>query len=323
MWGSGSGEHFSDEQQAAEPASRHSTGSPSPSADFALPEQPPPPAPAVPPASAVPPVPMAGQVPSAGPVPYPAPGHPVPTYHQPHGQSPPQYHRAAHTPGPYPPAAHPPAPAPYPYTQAPSPYPYAPARYAQAPPPYPYAPARYAQAPPPYPYAPAPYAPAPYAQAPYAQAPYGPGPVYPPAPGRPGRSDEGLPMPVSVRPVSGTPFMVAIVDVPPTMSGRAVASLVAGVGSILVSFVVGCFGVLGSPDGWGPIVAGAFAVLALFAGVASVVLGRLALRTHRRRVDPERPRGRGIALAGVICGSSGLGLTVLGFLGALSLAALG
>jgi H+/Cl- antiporter ClcA len=91
------------------------------------------------------------------------------------------------------------------------------------------------------------------------------------------------------------------------------------VGSILVSLVVGCFGVWGGQSGWGPMVAGAFAVLALFAGIASVVLGRLALTEHRRRFDSERPRGRGLALAGVICGASGLALTALAFLLAVSL----
>jgi hypothetical protein len=129
-------------------------------------------------------------------------------------------------------------------------------------------------------------------------------------------------MPVAVRPVPGTPFMVAVVGVSPTTSGRAVASLVAGVGSILVSFVVGCFGVLGGPSGWGPKVAGAFALLALFAGVASAVLGQLARREIRRHPEAERPRGRGTALAGLICGSTGIGLTVLGFLLALALVSL-
>jgi hypothetical protein len=116
--------------------------------------------------------------------------------------------------------------------------------------------------------------------------------------------------------------MVAVVGVAPTTSGRAVASLVAGVGSILVSLVVGCFGVLGGQGGWGPKVAGAFALLAVFAGAASIVLGRLAQLEIRRRPEAERPRGRGVALAGIICGATGLGLTVLGFLLALSMVGL-
>jgi hypothetical protein len=126
-------------------------------------------------------------------------------------------------------------------------------------------------------------------------------------------------MPVAVRPVDGTPFMVAIVGVPPTMSGPAVGSLVAGIGSILVSLVVGCFGVLGSGDGWGPMVAGAFAVLALLGGIASVLLGQAALRRRKRFPEAERPRGRGLALAGIICGASGLLLTVLAFALAITL----
>ena len=83
-----------------------------------------------------------------------------------------------------------------------------------------------------------------------------------PAPLRPSRGSVGLPPPVAVEAIAGTPFGVAVVSVAPTVSGPAAASLVAGVGSILVSFVVGCFGVLGARDGWGPMVAGAFAVLA-------------------------------------------------------------
>jgi hypothetical protein len=170
-----------------------------------------------------------------------------------------------------------------------------------------------------------------YAQVPPgAQAPaaYTPAPVPNPPAGYPTagphkRSDTALPAPVAVRPVEGTPFMVAIVGVPPTMSGRAVASLVVGIGSILVSTIVGCFGLLGGQDGWGPVVAGAFALLALFGGVASVILGRMALREHRRLAEAVRPRGRGIALAGVICGSTGLGLTILCFLLALSLTVTG
>jgi len=217
----------------------------------------------------------------------------------------------------------------------------------------PYGPGPYSRGP----YGGRPYGQGPHNPTPYAPNPYGPGPrmptpvnyppartpapvAYPqaraPAPnpptgypttghpaGPPRRSETGLPAPVAVRPVEGTPFMVAIVGVPPTLSGRAVASLVAGIGSILVSTVVGCFGLLGGQDGWGPMVAGAFALLALFGGVASVILGRMALREHRRLAEPERPRGRGLALAGVICGSTGLGLTVLCFLLALSLTVAG
>jgi hypothetical protein len=244
------------------------------------------------------------------------PGHAQPGHTQPgHAQAGPGGGDFAPPPGPPASPANPHPAAPYappgygspqyaPATQAPPGY--APPGYASAPYPQP-PPYRYAAAPPsPY----APYPPVPGAP------PYGSG--YPAGPPQ-RRSDPGLPMPVAVRPVPGTPFMVAVVGIAPTTSGRAVASLVAGVGSILVSFVVGCFGVLGSDGGWGPKVAGAFALLALFAGVASVVMGRMALREIRRFPEAARPRGRGIALSGLICGSSGIGLTVLGFLLALSL----
>ena len=73
-----------------------------------------------------------------------------------------------------------------------------------------------------------------------------------------------------------------MVEVAPTASGPSAASLVAGIGSILVSLVVACFAAVGAQDGWGPIVAGAFAVLAGLIGVAAVVLGVLGLRQIRR-----------------------------------------
>ena len=129
----------------------------------------------------------------------------------------------------------------------------------------------------------------------------------------------GLPPPVAVEPIAGTAFAVAIVPVAPPTSGPAIASLVCGVGSILVSLVVGCFGAIGAQDGWGPMVAGAFAVLAVLAGVAALVLGQVGLNRLRRVTGWERPRGRGLAIGGMICGGSGLALVVLGFLGALLL----
>jgi hypothetical protein len=95
---------------------------------------------------------------------------------------------------------------------------------------------------------------------------------------------------------------------------------VTGVGSILVSFVVVCFGALGATDGWGPVVAGAFAVLAGLVGVASLVLSRVGYRQVRRSVDWGASKGRGLAIAGMICGGVGLALTVLGVVMAFTLA---
>jgi hypothetical protein len=91
-----------------------------------------------------------------------------------------------------------------------------------------------------------------------------------------------------------------------------VASLVTGVGSILVSLVVICFGALGADGGWGPVVAGAFALLAGLIGVASLVLGQLGFRQVRRAVDWGASKGKGLAISGMICGAVGLVITVLG-----------
>ena len=117
----------------------------------------------------------------------------------------------------------------------------------------------------------------------------------------------GLPPPVAVEIVAGTPYAVAVVGVAPTVSGPASASLVAGVGSILVSLVVGCFGVTGAEPGWGALVAGAFAVLAGLAGVAAVVLGAIGSRRVRRSRGTQS--GRGLAVSGITCGLLGLALT--------------
>lgn len=129
-----------------------------------------------------------------------------------------------------------------------------------------------------------------------------------------------LPPPVAFEAVAGTPYGVAMLGVAPTTSGPAVASLVTGVAAILVSLVVGCFGAIGGSPGWGPIVAGAFAVLATFLGVAAVSLSQVGLRQIRRGSGWSRATGRGLAIAGMICGAVGLLFTVLSFVGALVLA---
>ena len=77
------------------------------------------------------------------------------------------------------------------------------------------------------------------------QYPYGgyPGPypyggypqAYPAAPQGVAGYGYGLPRPVAVAPVANTPFAVALVEVRPTSSGPAAASLVAGIASVLVS----------------------------------------------------------------------------------------
>jgi hypothetical protein len=99
--------------------------------------------------------------------------------------------------------------------------------------------------------------------------------------------------------------------VPPATSGLAVGSLVAGIGSIVVSLVVACFGLAGASAGWGTWVAGAFALIAGLAGAAGVVLALLGLRQIRRPVNGVRFAGRGVAIAGLVCGAVGLALTLL------------
>jgi hypothetical protein len=131
-----------------------------------------------------------------------------------------------------------------------------------------------------------------------------------------GSPGPGLPAPTAVDPVPDSPFGVAILPPPATSSGAATASLVAGIASLLVSFVVTCFGLLGAPDGWGPIVAGAFAVLAGAAGAAGQSLGISGRRQVRRSAGSVT--GRGLATWGIACAASGLVVTVLAL--ALSIA---
>jgi hypothetical protein len=128
-----------------------------------------------------------------------------------------------------------------------------------------------------------------------------------------------LPAPVAFEPVAGTPFGVAIVGVPSRASGPATASLVTGIASLVVSFVVICFATLGVDQGWGPLVAGAFAVLAGFLGGASLLLGRYGLRQIRASAGWSTVTGRGLALAGMICAACGLVFTVVSVLISLAL----
>lgn len=117
--------------------------------------------------------------------------------------------------------------------------------------------------------------------------------------------------PRRVEPVPGTPFGLVHLEVPPVTSGLAVGSLVTGIASILVSLVVACFGLIGAGAGWGPWAAGAFALLAILLGGAGVVLGVLGRRQIRRTGPASAVRftGNGLAVAGLICGGTGLALT--------------
>jgi len=121
--------------------------------------------------------------------------------------------------------------------------------------------------------------------------------------------------------VPGTTFGLVHLDVPPVISGLAVSALVAGTISLLVSFLVGCFGVAGAEGGWGGWVAGAFALLSGVFGTAGVALGLLGTRQVRRTTPPPAVRftGRGVAIAGMCCGAGGLLVTLGGFVLALLL----
>jgi hypothetical protein len=117
---------------------------------------------------------------------------------------------------------------------------------------------------------------------------------------------------VHVEQVPGTGFGLAYLAVTPTVSGLAVGGMIAGIGAILISILVYCFGLGGAQGGWGVLVSGAFAILAALIGAAAVGVSLVALRQIRRM--PGEVRGRGLAVSGIACGGSGLGLTVLGFL---------
>jgi hypothetical protein len=109
--------------------------------------------------------------------------------------------------------------------------------------------------------------------------------------------------------VPGTQFGLAYFSVPPVISGQAIGGMVAGIASILIALVVSCFGLAGAQQGWGPMVGGAFAVLAAATAVAAIALGWFSVRQITR--SGGRLAGRGMAIAGISCGVAGLTLTVL------------
>ncbi|MDG4763657.1 hypothetical protein O7632_05975 [Solwaraspora sp. WMMD406] len=115
--------------------------------------------------------------------------------------------------------------------------------------------------------------------------------------------------------VPGTSFGLVHLEVRPVVSGLAVGALVAGVVTVLASFLVGCLGAGGADSGWGGWVAGAFALLSGAFGVAGVALGMLGLRQIRQVAPPPAVRftGRGLSIAGISCAGAGLAFTVVGF----------
>ena len=123
--------------------------------------------------------------------------------------------------------------------------------------------------------------------------------------------------PVRVDAVPDTDFGVAYLGVSPTVSGLAIGAMVGGIGSILVTLLVFCFGLAGAQGGWGPLVAGAFAVLAGLLGIASVGAGVTARRMIRSGRPGVPSAGRGMAVSGIVCGAVGAGLAALGIVVAI------
>jgi hypothetical protein len=117
----------------------------------------------------------------------------------------------------------------------------------------------------------------------------------------------------------GTDFGLVRLRVEPITSGLAIGSLIVGIGAILVSLLVFCFGLAGSSDGWGGWVSGAFTVLSVLAGAGSVGVGLGARRQirHSGRTGQVRFTGNGLAIAGISCGAVGTGIAFVGL--ALSL----
>jgi hypothetical protein len=140
-----------------------------------------------------------------------------------------------------------------------------------------------------------------------------PPPPYLPAAVPPPPPPDGRWRPERVDPVAGTEFALVRLQVPPIASGLATGSLIAGIGSIGVSFLVLCFGLAGSSDTWGGWVAGAFALLGVLVGGGAAAVGVLALRQIRRSRRPGQIRftGRGAAIAGISCGGVGAGISVV------------
>ncbi len=127
------------------------------------------------------------------------------------------------------------------------------------------------------------------------------------------------PAPVRVEAVPGTPYGLAVLGAPKTASGVAASSLATGVGSVLVSLAVWCFGLTGAEPGWGGLVAGAFAVLAILLGAAGIVLGWLGMR--QIRLAAGTMTGRGVAISGLVCGAVGFLLAAFGLIVAIALSA--
>jgi hypothetical protein len=142
-------------------------------------------------------------------------------------------------------------------------------------------------------------------------------PTYPvpPAASPPPPPREAIRRPIRVEPVPDTQYGLAIYGQPPTVSGPAIGSLVAGIASILVSLIVSCLALVetGAAEqnaGTGALVGGAFAVLAACLGIAGIGLGLAGMRQTKqaRLAAAGAVNGRGLAVGGLVCGSVGLGI---------------
>jgi hypothetical protein len=140
-----------------------------------------------------------------------------------------------------------------------------------------------------------------------------PSPATPATPYVPPPPPDGRWRPERIDPVAGTEFGLVRLQVAPVASGLATGSLIAGIGSVAVSFLVLCFGLAGASDNWGGWVAGAFTVLGVLVGGGAVALGVVALRQIRRSGRPGGIRftGRGAAVTGISCGAAGAGISVI------------
>jgi hypothetical protein len=115
-----------------------------------------------------------------------------------------------------------------------------------------------------------------------------------------------------VEAVPGTAFGIAFLPVTPTVFGPAIGSMVAGIASILVGLFVFCLGLTTVT----PLAAGAFTVTTALVGAAAVVVGLLAIRHIARSAGALR--GRPLAITGIACGGSGLGIGLFGLLLAIA-----
>lgn len=127
------------------------------------------------------------------------------------------------------------------------------------------------------------------------------------------------PSPVRYEGVPGEPFNLAILPTPKIVSGPSVGALLAGIGSLLVSGAVWCFGITGDEQGWGPLVGGAFFALTAFLGVAGVILGIVGLRNIKRD-RTGTTTGKGYAISGLSTGGAGLVSALSGMVIAVLLA---